>query len=113
MASLAHRLAMSRSTFAARFKELVGEPPQRYFTRLRIDAAAAARLRTGVDTLSAVAAGAGYRSAAAFAKSFKRHFGTTPGCTGTSAPGALLWRNGYRKKRLPAGARVAGSISVR
>ena len=76
--SLAHRLAMSRSTFAARFKELVGEPPQRYFTRLRINAAAA-RLRTGVDTLSAVAAGAGYRSAAAFAKSFKRHFGTTPG----------------------------------
>jgi AraC-like DNA-binding protein len=68
---------MSGSTFAARFKELVGEPPQRHFTRLRINAAAA-RLRTGVDTLSA-AAGAGYRSAAAFAKSFKRHLGTTPG----------------------------------
>jgi len=76
--SLAGRLAMSRSTFAARFKDLVGEPPQRYLTRLRINAAAT-RLRTGVDTLSVVAAGAGYRSAAAFAKSFKRHLGTTPG----------------------------------
>lgn len=76
--SLARRLAMSRSAFAARFTELVGQPPQHYFTRLRIDAAAA-RLRSSSDQLSAVAAAAGYESVAAFAKSFKRHTGTTPG----------------------------------
>jgi AraC-like DNA-binding protein len=76
--SLARRLAMSRSSFAARFRELVGEPPQRYFTRLRIHAAAA-RLRSGGDKLSAIAAAAGYESAAAFAKAFKKQTGITPG----------------------------------
>jgi len=76
--SLARRLAMSRSSFAARFKELVGEPPQRYFTRLRIHAAAT-QLRSSHNKLNAVAATAGYESVAAFAKSFKRHMGMTPG----------------------------------
>lgn len=75
---LAHQVAMSRTTFAARFRELVGEPPQHYFTRLRINAAAA-RLRSSRDKLSAVAADAGYRSLAAFLKAFKRQMGTTPG----------------------------------
>ena len=76
--SLARRLAMSRSNFAARFKELVGEPPQRYFKRLRIHAAAA-RLRTSGDKLSAIAAAAGFESAAAFMRAFKRQMGQTPG----------------------------------
>jgi AraC-like DNA-binding protein len=76
--SLARRLAMSRSNFAARFRELVGEPPQRYFKRLRIHAAAA-RLRTSGDKLSAIAAAAGFESAAAFTRAFKRHTGQTPG----------------------------------
>jgi AraC-like DNA-binding protein len=44
--SLARHVAMSRTTFAAKFRELVGEPPQHYFTRLRISAAAV-RLRSG------------------------------------------------------------------
>ena len=78
VASLARRLAMSRSAFAARFTELAGQPPQHYFTRLRINAAAA-RLRTSGEQLSTVAAGAGYESVAAFVKSFKRHTGATPG----------------------------------
>jgi AraC-like DNA-binding protein len=76
--SLARRLAISRSTLAARFKELVGEPPQRYFTRLRINSAAT-RLRASDDKLSKIAAAAGYESVTAFAKSFKRHTGKTPG----------------------------------
>jgi AraC-like DNA-binding protein/mannose-6-phosphate isomerase-like protein (cupin superfamily) len=76
--ALARRLAMSRSSFAARFRETVGEPPQRYFTRLRIHAAAV-RLRTSADKLSAVAAAAGFKSVAAFAKSFKKLTGRTPG----------------------------------
>jgi AraC-like DNA-binding protein len=76
--SLAQQLAMSRSNFAARFRELVGEPPQRYFKRLRIHAAVA-RLRTSGDKLSAIAAAAGFESVAAFARAFKRHTGQTPG----------------------------------
>ena len=78
VASLARRLAVSRSAFAARFTELVGEPPFRYLTRLRINAAAS-RLRTSDDKLSAIAASAGYDSVAALAKAFKRHMGMTPG----------------------------------
>lgn len=78
VASLARHLAMSRTIFAARFKELVGEPPQHYFTRLRINTAAV-RLLSSRDKLSAIAADAGYRSVPAFLKSFKRHMGMTPG----------------------------------
>ncbi|HWW83363.1 MAG TPA: AraC family transcriptional regulator [Vicinamibacterales bacterium] len=76
--TLARQLAMSRSAFAARFTELVGEPPLRYFTRLRINAAAA-RLRSGNEKLSVIAAAAGYESVAAFVRSFRRHIGMTPG----------------------------------
>jgi AraC-like DNA-binding protein len=76
--SLANRLAMSRSTFAQRFRELVGEPPQRYFTRLRIHAAAT-RLNSCDDKLRAIATAAGFASVAAFVKAFKKQTGMTPG----------------------------------
>lgn len=75
---LAREVAMSRSIFASRFRELLGEPPQHYFTRLRISTAAA-RLRSTSDALSTVAASAGYGSLPAFVRSFKRHTGMTPG----------------------------------
>jgi len=75
---LARRLATSRSAFAARFTELVGEPPLRYLTRFRINAAAG-RLRSTDDKLSAVAADAGYESVPAFNRAFKRQVGMTPG----------------------------------
>jgi AraC-like DNA-binding protein len=89
IASLARHLGLSRSSFAARFTELVGEPPLRYLTRLRINAAAV-RLRSTDDKLSAIAEAAGYESAAALVKSFKRHMGVTPGL--------------YRHARSPGGA---------
>jgi len=78
VSSLANRLAMSRSSFAERFRDLVGEPPQRYFTRLRIHAAAT-RLRSSDDKLGAIATAAGFASVAAFAKAFKKYTGLTPG----------------------------------
>ena len=53
-------------------------PPLRYLTRLRINAAAA-RLRSTTDKLSAIAASAGYESVAAFVKSFRRLMGMPPG----------------------------------
>lgn len=78
VAELADRVALSRSAFAARFTQLVGEPPLRYLTRLRLNAASA-RLRSGNDKLRVIADTAGYDSVPAFAKAFKRHLGVTPG----------------------------------
>ena len=78
VAELAGRVALSRSAFAARFTQLVGEPPLRYLTRLRLNAATA-RLRTSNDKLSVIAVAAGYDSVPGFTKAFKRYFGVTPG----------------------------------
>ena len=78
VAVLARRVGLSRSLFAAKFAELVGKPPLHYLKRLRLNAAAT-RLRSTNDKLSAIAAGAGYESAAAFTKAFKRNLGKTPG----------------------------------
>src|SRR5215813_12284103 len=78
VAELADRVALSRSAFAAKFTQLVGEPPLRHLTRLRLNVATA-RLRSGNDKLSVIAAAAGYDSVPAFAKAFKRHLGVTPG----------------------------------
>src|SRR5215472_4952190 len=76
--SLARRVAMSRSAFANAFTKLVGEPPIRYLTRIRIHAAAT-RLRSSDDGLKAVAAATGYESVAAFTRAFRREVGITPG----------------------------------
>jgi len=76
--ALARSQAMSRSAFAARFTELVGEPPMRYCTRLRMHAAAK-RLRSDREKLRVIAAAVGYESVTSFATSFKRFNGMTPG----------------------------------
>src|SRR5215813_11524527 len=78
VAELADRVALSRSAFADKFTKLVGETPLRYLTRLRLNVATA-RLRSGNDKLSVIAAAAGYESVPAFVKAFKRHLGVTPG----------------------------------
>jgi AraC-like DNA-binding protein len=76
--TLAQRVAMSRSTFAARFAEIVGEPPLHYLTRWRMQKARSL-LREGRVPLSEVAARVGYDSEAAFSKAFKREVGEAPG----------------------------------
>src|SRR5262249_8209148 len=75
---MGRHVALSRSAFAARFRELVGEPPLQYLTRLRINAAAM-RLRTSDDKLRSIASAVGYSSVPAFVKSFNRLMGSTPG----------------------------------
>jgi AraC-like DNA-binding protein len=75
--SLAREVALSRSAFAERFVELIGEPPMQYFTRWRL-ALAAQRLRTGNDTVARIAERTGYESEAAFNRAFKREFGMPP-----------------------------------
>ena len=76
--SLADRVGMSRSAFAARFTELAGEPPLTYLTRWRM-AIAARLLRDGSDTIGEIAGRVGYEAEAAFNKAFKRWNGQPPG----------------------------------
>jgi AraC-like DNA-binding protein len=78
VASLAHESAMSRSAFAARFTELVGEPVMSYVARWRMHVAVAALKDEGA-TVGQLADRLGYRSEAAFSRAFKRVIGTPPG----------------------------------
>jgi AraC-like DNA-binding protein len=77
VASLADELAMSRSAFAARFTELVGEPAMAYVTRWRMHLGLD-ELKDGA-TVGELAHRLGYRSEAAFARAFKRVTGASPG----------------------------------
>ena len=75
--TLAMEVAMSRSAFAARFTQLVGEPTLRYVTRWRIHKAALL-LRQSRKSVAEVAAQVGYQSEAAFSRVFKQWTGEAP-----------------------------------
>jgi AraC-like DNA-binding protein len=76
--SLAREVALSRSAFAARFAELVGEPPMAYVARWRMQVARA-WLGEADMTVSQVARRLGYGSEAAINRAFKRIVGVPPG----------------------------------
>ena len=76
--SLAAEVAMSRSAFAARFTELVGEPAMRYAARWRMHVAMT-RLQEGDTSIAELASQLGYESEAAFSRAFKRLIGMSPG----------------------------------
>lgn len=76
--SLARLAAMSRTSFYAAFSETIGEPPMKYLSNLRM-ARAAELLSTYKVPISTAATEAGYTTTIAFLRSFKRHFGMTPG----------------------------------
>lgn len=78
VASLAETVAMSRSAFAARFMQLVGEPPLQYLTRRRMDRAME-MLRETRQAIKEIAQQVGYESEAAFSKAFRRMHGLAPG----------------------------------
>ena len=78
MASLALKVGMSRAGFAARFRELVGEPPLQYLTHWRMHKAAG-MLRGGSESIGEIAGRIGYEAEAAFSKAFKRWEGHAPG----------------------------------
>jgi AraC-like DNA-binding protein len=76
---LAREVNMSRSAFAARFTELVGEPVMQYVTRWRMQVAFD-RLRNERGVAAAeLASHLGYESEAAFSRAFKRTVGLSPG----------------------------------
>jgi AraC-like DNA-binding protein len=74
---LAAAVRMSRSAFAARFAELVGEPPLQYLAQWRMTRAEQL-LREGTS-VACVAERVGYANPAAFSKAFARLRGTGPG----------------------------------
>jgi AraC-like DNA-binding protein len=75
--TLAGHAAMSRSTFALKFKETVGMPAMDYLTRWRM-LLAGDRLMNSGESIANIALGLGYESEAAFATAFKREMGLTP-----------------------------------
>jgi AraC-like DNA-binding protein len=77
VADLAAAVNMSRSSFAERFRALVGVPPLDYLVRWRIHTAARA-LRSTDRTVAVIAADAGYASVSAFSNAFKRVLGQAP-----------------------------------
>ncbi|GGL00924.1 AraC family transcriptional regulator [Sphaerisporangium melleum] len=74
---LAAAAGMSRSSFAQRFKEVVGSAPLEYLLRWRMHAAA--RDLRGTDrTIHSIASAWGYGSESAFSNAFKRVMGRSP-----------------------------------
>jgi len=78
VAALASKVGMSRSSFSARFRDLVGEPPLKYLAKWRA-LKAAWLLRTSDATLAEIAGCVGYESEIALSGAFKRFMGVTPG----------------------------------
>jgi AraC-like DNA-binding protein len=74
---LAERVGMSRSTFAQKFKDTVGESPMEYLTRWRM-LLASDKLVNSTEPVSVISLAMGYESEAAFSTAFKRVMGCSP-----------------------------------
>lgn len=77
LVELAAVAGMSRSSFAERFRQLVGSPPMDYLTRWRM-LVAGDRLRHSRDSVAAIALSVGYESESAFSTAFKRTMSVSP-----------------------------------
>ncbi|MFJ4789991.1 cupin domain-containing protein [Streptomyces sp. NPDC088794] len=95
--TMAHTAEMSRAGFSAAFKEVIGQSPGSYLTRLRMGHAEDALLRTDA-TLATISADVGYTNEFAFATAFRRTHGLPPG----------RWRAAHRPtlQREPADVRT-------
>lgn len=77
LAELARVAGMSRTTFIARFKDLVGQPPLAYAIQWRVSLAKDA-LRTTDRPIGELAFQFGYASESAFSMAFRREVGCSP-----------------------------------
>jgi AraC-like DNA-binding protein len=93
LTSLAAEAGMSRSVFADRFRETLGEPPMGYVTAWRMDLAARLVRERGLS-LARVAERVGYQSEAAFNRAFRRAHQMTPGAFARRDPGELVLPGG-------------------
>ncbi|MQY37612.1 RCS-specific HTH-type transcriptional activator RclR [Streptomyces sp. RB17] len=74
---LARAAAMSRTTFAVRFRQAAGVPPLTYLQNWRMSLAARA-LRQDAVPVAELARSVGYSSESAFSNAFKRTVGVAP-----------------------------------
>jgi AraC-like DNA-binding protein len=74
---LARLATMSRSAFALRFKQIVGDAPMEYLTHWRM-LLAGDRLKNSSDSVSTIAFSLGYESESAFSTAFKRVMSQSP-----------------------------------
>ena len=74
---LAQIAGLSRSVFASRFAQIVGQTPLKYLAGWRINLAAD-YLRAGSMKISHIATAVGYSSEASLSRAFKLQFGTSP-----------------------------------
>ena len=77
LAELARAAAMSRTSFAERFRTVAGIPPLAYLNRWRMLPARRA-LRDSDVRVGSLAADLGYASESAFSTAFKREVGESP-----------------------------------
>jgi AraC-like DNA-binding protein len=75
--SLAKGAGLSRSAFAERFTQFVGQPLMHYLTNWRMQLAAN-HLLSGTDSVAVIANRVGYDSEAAFSRAFKKAAGAPP-----------------------------------
>jgi AraC-like DNA-binding protein len=87
---LARRVALSRSTFAERFRRLAGDTPMEYLAHWRMHLASQL-LRDGQENVASIAMQVGYESEAAFAKAFKKRMGVAPGAYRRTTPPEQLF----------------------
>lgn len=73
---LARLVGLSRSVFAERFTEIVGQPPMQYLALWRMQIAS--RLLIEGGQVAEVASAVGYESEAAFSRAFKKLVGEAP-----------------------------------
>lgn len=76
--SLAREAFMSRSAFARRFTEGLGQPPLRYLRGIRLRTAAKLLRTSPPLPIPIVAHRSGFASRSQFSRAFKNHFGRTP-----------------------------------
>ena len=86
--SLATHVGMSRSSFAEKFKNIVGTSPIDYLIRWRMFLAAD-RLTNSNDTISIIAISLGYESESTFSTAFKRVMNCSPRRYGQNAKNLL------------------------
>ena len=85
---LARLVGVSRSVFAERFTDMVGQPPMQYLALWRMQLAS--RLLIDGGQVASVAAAVGYESEAAFSRAFKKLVGQAP----------ATWRNAQHQTLL-------------
>lgn len=104
---LASEVGMSRSPFAARFVEFVGQSPMSYLKQWRLQLAARL-LQDHTLSLSEISEKVGYASAEAFSRIFKREFGSAPGQYRRNSKSARGTSHPKRRQQVRSGSRSRG-----